>query len=1046
MMRSIIRSSLQFRYLVVVVAGVLMLTGINQIRKMPVDVLPEFSPPFVEIQTEALGLSAEEVEQMITVPMEQDLLAGVAWLDVIRSESVPGLSSVLIYFEPGTDLYRARQMVSERLAQAAVGIPHVSKPPAMIQPTSSASRFMIVGLSSKKLSLIDVGVLTRWTIAPRLLGVPGVANVAIWGSRDRQLQVLVDPEKLQAQGVSLGQIIETTGNALWVSSLSFLEASSPGTGGFIDTPNQRLGIWHVLPISSPEDLSQVPVEGTSLILADVADVVEDHQPLIGDAVVNDNSSLLLVIEKLPGANTLNVTKGVEDALAALKPGFADIEFDATLFRPASFIEMIIANLTRTLVVSALLAVLFLSFFFYGWRAALISFAALLLSLVTALYVLHLRGETLNAMVLAGLALALGLIIDDVVVDVDHVVRRLRQNKLEGGLKPAATIILEASAEMRGLLFFAALVTLLAIVPVFFMDGTSGAVFQPMAISFVLAVLASMAAALTVTPVLSLFLLPNSQLEDFPLARRLGGGYERFLSKTIHSPRLVYMTVVILFIAGLTAAPALRQKQTLPLFREPYIMIEVDGAPSTSQPEMNRIMARMSSELRTVPGVNNVGVHVGRAVLGDQVVGINSAELWVSINPAGNYDAAVSAIQEIVNGYPGLDLAVGTYLSETLRPSKISTSNPFTVRVYGEEHQALVSEAGKVRQVLAGISGVVDSHVLLPIEEPTVEIKVDLDKAREYGIKPGEVRRAAATLLSGLQVGSLFEEQKVFDVVVWGTPETRRDLTDIRQLLIDTPGGGHVQLGDVAEVSITSAPTVILREAISPYIDIGFDIRGRNVEVVLGDVKKAMQDYAFPLEYHAEVQDDYATKQVARQNIFTSMLLVAVGIFLLLQASATSWRLALVAFLTLPIGLAGGLLTAYLGGGTVSFAALFGLLAVMGIGARNIILLIKRYQSLEKEGSPFGSALILRGSRERLAPIMITALTLALILLPFIVFGNLPGHEILYPMAIVILGGLITMTFLNLFLLPVMYLHFGASREPDLELADLEIQPIMTGHD
>ena len=762
-------------------------------------------------------------------------------------------------------------------------------------------------------------------------------------------------------------------------------------------------------------------------------------------MIEPESIQRILVEKLPGANTLDVTKGVEDALAALKPGFADIEFDATLFRPATFIEMVIDNLTRTLVVSALLAVLFLSLFFYGWRAALISFAALLLSLVTALYVLHLRGETLNAMVLAGLALALGLIVDDVVVDVDHVLRRLRQNKLDGATGSAETIILEAVVEMRSLLFFALLITLLAIVPVFFMDGTSGAVFQPMAISFVLAVLASMAAALTVTPVLSLFLLPNTQPEDSLLARRLGGGYENLLTKTIQRPRLVYTIIAILIIAGLAAAPALRQKQTLPLFREPYLMIEVNGAPSTSQPEMNRIMARMSSELRAVPGVNNVGVHVGRAVLGDQVVGINSAQLWVSIDPAGNYDAAVSAIQAIVNGYPGLKLTVGTYINETLRPSKISTSDPFTVRVYGEEHQTLVSEAEKVRQVLAGISGVVDSHVLLPIEEPTVEIKVDLDKAREYGIKPGEVRRAAATLLSGLQVGSLFEEQKVFDVVVWGRPETRRDLTDIRQLLIDTPGGGHVQLGDVADVSITSAPTIILREAISPYIDIGFDIRGRNVEAVLGDAKKAMQGFPFPLEYHAEVQDDYAMQRTARQNIITSILLAAAGIFLLLQATSTSWRLALAAFLTLSLGLAGGLLAAY-PGGTISFAALFGLLAVFGIGARNAILLIHHYQSLEKAGSPFSAAMILRGSRERLAPVMISALTMTLILLPFVVFGNIPGHEILFPMAVVILGGLTSTIFLNLFFLPVMYLRFGASREPDLELAEMEIQPVMTGQD
>ena len=310
MIRSIVRSSLQLRFLVIIIAAVVMVAGIIQLRNMPVDILPEFSPPYVQIQTEALGLSAQEVEQLITLGMEQDLLNGVPWLETIKSESVPGLSSIVLTFDPGTDLIRARQMVTERLAQA-FALPHVSKPPTMLQPLSSTSRFMIVGLSSKELSLIQMSVLARWTIGPRLMGVPGVANVAIWGNRDRQLQVQVDPERLQAAGVSLDQILETTGNALWVSSLSFLEASTPGTGGFIDTTQQRLGIWHLSPIVSAEVLAQVPVEDApSLHLGDVANVVEDHQPLIGDAVVNDGSSLLLVVEKFPGANTLEVTRGV----------------------------------------------------------------------------------------------------------------------------------------------------------------------------------------------------------------------------------------------------------------------------------------------------------------------------------------------------------------------------------------------------------------------------------------------------------------------------------------------------------------------------------------------------------------------------------------------------------------------------------------------------------------------------------------------------------------------------------------------------------------
>ena len=778
MMRSIIRSSMQFRYLVVVLAGVLILSGIIQFREMPLDVLPEISPPFVEIQTEALGLSAEEVEQMITVPMEQDLLTGVAWLDVIRSKSVPGLSSILIYFEPGTDLYRARQMVAERLAQAAVAIPHVSKPPMMIQPTSSSSRFMIVGLSSEKLSLMEMSVLARWTISPRLMGVPGVANVAIWGNRDRQLQVLVDPERLQAQGVSLEQVVETTGNALWVSSLSFLEASSPGTGGFIDTPNQRLGIWHVLPISSPEDLAKVPVDGTSLTLGEVSQIVEDHQPLIGDAIVNDDPNLLLVIEKLPGTNTLDVTKGVKSAIAALRPGFSEIEFDTTLFRPATFIEVAIANITRTMVLGALLAILVFGVLFHGWRTALISLIAIPTSLVAAMFVLHLQGATLNAMVLSGFVIALGIIIDDAVVDVDNIAQRLRQNRMEGNPKPVESIILESSSRMRSTLFFATLVTLLAVTPIFFMDGISGVMFQPTAVSYVLAVLASMVVAMTVTPALSMLVLSDTQQSEIRqswLTSSLQRSYGQMLAGTIQKPRLIYAVMAVLVVAGLFVLPSLKQDQMLSSFQESYITIGLTGAPSTSQPEMDRIVSRMSSELRSLPGIDTVGAHVGRAVLGDQIVGVNSAELWVGLNPDANYDATVAAIQETVEGYPGLAHEVRTYLQGMLSQPQHQTNarDAFTVRVYGEDHKVLGVEAEKLNQTLAGINGVVDSHVIHPVEEPTMEIEVDLATAQKYGIKPGDVRRAAATLLSGLQVGSLFEQQKVFDVVVWSSPKNVR---------------------------------------------------------------------------------------------------------------------------------------------------------------------------------------------------------------------------------------------------------------------------------
>jgi len=1035
-MRGIIGASIKFQFLVITISLVIMVFGVTQLAKMPVDVLPEFLPPYVEIQTEALGLSAKEMEQMITVPMEQDLLAGVAWLDVIHSETVPGLSSILIYFEPGTDLYKARQMVAERLAQSAVGLPNVSKPPTMIQPLSSTSRFMIVGLSSKKLSLIEMSVLARWTIAPRLMGVPGVANVAIWGQRDRQLQVLVDPERLLAKDVLLEQVIQTTGNALWVSPLSYLEASSPGTGGFIDTPNQRLVLWHVLPISSPEDLARVPIEGeTGLSLGDVVEVVEDHQPLIGDAVINENPNLLLVIEKLPEINSLEVTRGVESALEALKPGFPGMEFDATLFRPATFIEMAIANLTRTLVIAAVVMIAILGAFFYNWRKVLISLVAIFLSLIATLVVLYLRGSTLNAMVLAGLVVAIGVIVDDGIVDIEHIFQRLRQNRQQGIPDSTESVILKASVEMRHSFFFATLIILLAVVPIFFMRGISGSLFQPIAISYALAVLAGMAVALTITPALSLFLLSNTQSEqrEFRLIPVLQRGYQRILELVIRIPELSG-AFIILAAAGIIVVPFIEQNQLFPSFQETYLTIQLESTPATSLPEMGRIITRISSELRSIPGVQNVGSHIGRAVFGDQVVGINSAELWVTLDLKADHYATVTTIQEVVDGYPGLNGDVGTYLEQVLSQSHLSASDNIILRVYGEDLNILRIEAEKLKQSIAGIKGIVGTSIEEPIEEPTLEIEVDLNVAKNFGIKPGDVRRTAAAMISGLQVGSLFEEQKVFDVVVWGIPEIRNSLTNVQDLLIPKPAGGTVRLGDVADVRIVASPTVIRRDSVSPYLDISVNVKGWNTDAVINDIKEVVKDYSFPLEYHAEVMSDYVAKRESQQRILIAGIVVLIGIFLLLQASTRSWRIAFVTFIIQLAAVGGGILVVFLCDRDFSLVSLFGLFAVLGIGVRNSIVLINHLQYLElDEGKPFGKELILQGSLERVVPILITTLITGLIMLIFIVLGNIPGLEIVYQMAIVILGGLIISTLLTLFALPTLYLRFGFSREPDLSL-------------
>ena len=436
MMRWIVRSSLKSRGLVVAVAAVVLFLGITQLRDMPRDVLPEFVRPTVNVQTEALGLSAPEVEQLITVPLEQDLLNGVPFLDLIHSKSVPGMSSIELIFKKGTDLARARLVVNERLTQA-VALPHVSLPPQMLQPLSSESRVMMIGLTSKSHSLIDMGVLARWTLRPRLMGVPGVANVAIWGQRERQLQVQVDPETLDERGVSLDQVISTTGNALWFSPLGRLEANTPGTGGFFDGPQQRLGIFHKSPITTQADLAKVAIEGTesaaapALTLGDVANVVEDHQPLIGDAVLSKGPGLMLVVEKLPEANVMEVTKGVDEALRAMGPGLAGIQVDSSLFRPANYIAKSTHNVAKALLIGLALLVLLLLALLFEWRTALIAAVTTLLSMALAVIVLHLGGATINAMVMAGLVLAVVVVVGDSIVDTENIRRRLRLNAEAG---------------------------------------------------------------------------------------------------------------------------------------------------------------------------------------------------------------------------------------------------------------------------------------------------------------------------------------------------------------------------------------------------------------------------------------------------------------------------------------------------------------------------------------------------------------------------------------------------------------------------------------
>ncbi len=1027
----IVATSLRYRYLVVFVALTLMFVGIGQIGDMPIDVFPEFAPPRVEVQTPSLGLSSAEVEALVTIPLEE-VLNGVPGLDVMRSKSVEQLSSILLIFEPGTDLMEARQLVQERLAIATPQLPTWAAPPFILPPLSSTARTIKIGISSDELSVMDLSMITYWKIRERLLRVPGVANVAIWGERIEMLQVQVDPDLLAKYGVSIQEIMQVTSDSLDVGMVQYSSGSIVGTGGFIETPNQRLQIRHVMPIIASSDLEKVTIndrikeDGSPLRIIDLAETVTGTWPMIGDAVINDGPGLLLIVEKFPWANTVEVTKGAEAAIEDMRPGLPGVDIDTTIFRPATFVEVALENLTESLFIGAILVVIILLAFLWDWRIALISATIIPLTVVITLLVLSFFDTTLNVMVLAGLVIAIGAVVDDAIVDVENIVRRLRQFRREGRELSTANIVLEASIEVREAIVTASLIEMTALLPVFFLEGLSGAFFRPLAQAYVVATLVSPFVALTITPAMVLILLSNTPVQErvSPILPWLHNIYEKILEKSLKIPQLAYSSMGILLVAGILISPQLGQ-ELLPDFKERDFLMHWLTKPGTSHPEMVRISTAACRELRTIPGVRNCGSHIGQALLMDEVYGIYFGENWISVDPAVDYDETLAKVQAMVDGYPGLYRDVQTYLKERIREVLTGSSHPIVIRIYGQELDILRSKAAEVEERLSEIPGLTELHVEFLEDIPQVEIEVDLEKAQAYGLKPGDIRRVAAFMIAGQEAGDIHTANRTFDVQVWSIPIARQSLTDVKDLLIITPSGGHVRLGDVAAVRIVPVPNKINRENVARRINVEADVSGRDLGSVVAEVETALQNVEFPIGYHAELIGEFAERQAAQQRILIAGLAATIVIFILLHSSLGNFRLAAMSFLSLPLALVGGVIAAYFTSGVLSLGSLVGFLTILGVAARNGIMLISHYQHLEEfEGEPFGLGLVLRGARERIAPIMMTALTAGLALVPLVVAGEIPGHEIEHPMAIVILGGLLTSTLVNLFIVPALYLVFG----------------------
>jgi CzcA family heavy metal efflux pump len=1031
-MRWIVATSLRFRYLVAGLAVALLYFGVTLAGSQKLDAFPEFAPVSVEIQTNCLGLSPSQIEALTTVPLEA-ALHGVPGVYDIRSDSEPQLSAIFLYFS-GTPVLHARQLVQERIQTTAHTLPSWCDVPQMYPIVSATSRVMQIGLSSKTVSLMDMSMMAQWTLRPRLMDVPGVANVAIWGEKPKQLMVEANPALLAKNHVAMDDVMTAASNAVDAGELGYTTGAAVGSLGLVQGANQQVDVHNIQPITTPQQLAQVPLSvqnGKILNLGDVSDVTWGYPPLIGDAVINGGPGLMLVVEKFPGANTLDVTNGIDKALSAMAPAMPGVTINNQIFRQASFIQIAIHNLSQSVLIGCILVVFVLLMFLFQWRAALVSLLAIPLSLAAAEIVLVALGTTINTMILAGFAVAVGVVVDDAIIDMENIVRRLRAWRAAGRTISPFHVVLAASLEVRVAIFYATLINIIAVIPVMLVGGLTGAFFEPLALAYALAVLASMVVALTVTPALGYILLRDAKLKEAepPVVRVAKRGYSRALSGALRAPSYAFGAVVALALVGGFVYPHLGE-DLFPSFKEPDFLMHFVTKPGTSVTEQDRMVASLQDQVLKVPGVITAGSHVGQALLGEEVSGVNFSETWLSLKQGTNYDATVNDLRNIADSYPGAFSDVQTYLHERIDEVLTNgTTEDVAVYIEGPDINTLATLGNELSARMAKLSGLDDVQPA-PLEFiPQADVTVNTAAAAKYGLSPGDVRREAAIMMASEPMSELAYNDELVVVAAWTTPAARNSVTALEQLPIDTPSGGRVALGKVATVAIVPTPSQIIRVNGVRMQEVDADVAaGTDLGTAAGQVQALLKTFKLPAGYTVSLQGESVERASAQQRLEWLGLGALIVILLLLQAAFRSWRLALMLLITLPIALVGGVLAAWGALGTITLGALVGFFTVLGIAARNGILMIAHFKHLEEEeGVPFGRDLVVRGASERLSPILMTALATALALVPLIIYGDQPGQEIEYPMAIVILGGLATSTLLNLFVLPPLYLMVAGWR-------------------
>jgi CzcA family heavy metal efflux pump len=1021
MLNAIVRFSIRFRGIAISLASALLVYGIFSLSRAPYDVFPEFAPPEVSIQTEAPGLSPEQVEVLVTQPIE-NVINGVAGIETLRSRSIQGLSVITVVFRSSTDVYRDRQAVAERLSTVASELPTGVPPPLMTPLTSSTTWVIEVGLTSDKKSLMTLRTIADWTVKPRLLAVPGVAGVEVNGGEVRQIQLQFDPQRLVQYRVSVEEVIAAARRATGVRG-----------AGFVDTPNQRIVLQTEGQSVTSAQLARAVLihhNGANVTLGDVARVADAPAPVIGAASIKGKPGVLLIIDGAYGSNTLEITQGIDKALADLRSSLdaQGISIHPEVLRAADFIDVALRNVRDSLLIGAVLVVVVLFLFLFNFRTAAISCTAIPLSLLAAVIALEKMGLSLNTMTLGGLSIAIGEVVDDAVIDVENIYRRLRENRALRNPSSVFQVVLDASIEVRSAVVYATFAVILVFFPVLNMSGLAGRIFGPLGTAYIWAILASLVVALTVTPALCILLLGERDLppQESPAVHWLKRGYHELLLRVERVPRLLMAAVALLVALGI-ATLFLLSESFLPELREGNITIHMTAVPGTSLQESMRLGDRITEAVLKIPSVLSVAQRAGRAELGTDTMGTHESEIDVNLKARnGNQvNAAQAGIREVLSQIPGPLLTSNGFLTERINETLSGYKTPVVVNVFGNDLDQLDQEAIEIVRVLGGVRGAAQVQIQSPAGMPQIVVRLRKDDVAHWGFDPLEVLDVVRTAYGSDIVGQIYEGNRVYDVAVVLATSNRPRVSEIGALPLRSPDGNYVNLKQLADIYDSSARYVILHQGARRLQTITCNVQGRSVDSFVDEAQKRISRLSFPADTYVQFSGTAEAQAQSRRDLLVNSLLAGLGIVLLLSVVMGNYRNLLLVLANLPFALVGGVLAALFTGGNLSLGSLVGFVTLFGITLRNSIMLISHYEHLvEVEGMTWGLDTALRGASERLAPILMTALVTGLGLLPLAIGSGDPGREIEGPMATVILGGLVTSTLLNLLVLPTLALRYG----------------------